>query len=67
MKASALDTEIQKIDAEIRTLEAIRARLLTVTANGGTEDAPKVKRTRRKKGLPSAVPPASEANLLGKL
>lgn len=69
MKASAIDTEIQKINHEIATLEAVKNRLLSVRDNNGsTEDAPKVKRTRKKKpGLPSAAPPPSEANLAGRL
>lgn len=67
MKASAIDIEIQKIDTEIATLTAIKKRLEDVRdRNGDVTDAPKQKRTRKKKpGLPSATPPASEANLAG--
>jgi len=69
MKVSAIDTEIQKIDTEIATLEAVRKRLAAVRDNSGsTEDAPKVKRTRKRRiGLSAVTPPASEANLLNKL
>lgn len=67
MKASAIDTEIQKINAEIATLEAVRDRLEAVRNNNGTEDAPKAKRTRKRRIGLAAQPPASEANLLGKL
>lgn len=65
MKASAIDTEIQKIDTEIDMLQNLRLRLDAMRGDGDSAP-PKQKRTRKKKpGLPSAAPPASEANLAG--
>lgn len=69
---SEVDIEIERLYNEISALQmvldrfkAVRDRDAVAMANG---DEPKVKRGRKKKaGLPSATPPASEANLAGRL
>ncbi len=66
---NGIDHVINSIDAQIAELERSKAIILAAAETVPVEDAPKVKRGRkpRKAGLPSAVPPASEANLTGRL
>lgn len=48
-RKSDLDAALEKIDADIENLQAMREYLTAHTA----EAAPKPKRTRKKKGLPT--------------
>lgn len=70
MKLSATELAIQSLDAKIAALQAAKEHIIEAHEAIGlsaNDDAPKAKRGRKKKGLPSAVPPASEANLTGRL
>lgn len=67
MKQSAIDEEIIGIASEIDVLQQIKDRLICVRdrdeIRSSITEETKVKRGRKKKaGLPSAAPPASDAN-----
>ncbi len=65
MKTSSLDVAIGKLDEKIASLETAKQHLVDVRNGMGasTEGSePKVRKTRKRKGLPSAVPPSSDAN-----
>lgn len=57
-----IDQAIQKLDDKISVLTLAKQELIAVRDDSPAPDAPKVRKARRKKGLPSSVPPASEAN-----
>ncbi len=55
MAASIIDTALEHIDAQIADL--IRAKEiihLAAQTNGSSDDAPKVRKPRKKKGLPAS-------------
>lgn len=68
---NAIEVAIDTIDAKIAALESAKQHLLDAHADATarTVDEPKVRKTRKRRaaGLPSAVPPASDANYAGKL
>lgn len=68
MKTSSLDVAIGKLTEKIQGLETAHQHLLDVRAglNGDApDDQPKAKRGRKRKvGLPTPTPPASETNHL---
>lgn len=53
---------IQKLEDKITVLRLAQAELRNVQDQEPDAAAPKVRKTRKKKGLPTAEPPASEAN-----
>ena len=66
MKPSVTEQAIATINKKIDALEAAKQHILEAHEAMGLgtpdADAPKVRKTRKKKGLPTAEPPASEAN-----
>jgi hypothetical protein len=61
-KMNTTDKAIAKLEAKVQVLQLAIAELRNVADQEPDEAAPKVRKTRKKKGLPSAEPPASEAN-----
>lgn len=72
MKTSVTERALANIDAKIETLRAAKQHILDAHKELGApaeSDEPKVRKTRKRRsaGLPSATPPPSEANLVGRL
>lgn len=59
---NATDKAIAHLTAKIQVLQLAIAELKNVADQEPDDAAPKVRKTRKKKGLPTAEPPASEAN-----